>query len=85
MNKYLLPLALASCTPEYELECPTEVARLEEACDNTSVIGKNDNRELIEAINATKRCVGEDLRIICHNDGWSNFVTYEKRKTRATR
>ena len=81
--KYLLTLALASCTPGSE--CPTEVARLEEVCDSTSVVGKNDNKELIEAINATKQCIGEDLKIICHNDGWSNFVTYEKRKTRTTR
>lgn len=83
--KYLLTLALASCTPGYEEQCPVETQALEEACDSTSVVGKNDNRELIEAVNATKRCIGGNLRIICHDDGWSNFVTYEKRKTRTTR
>lgn len=85
MKEYFLPLALASCASEYEEQCPAETQALETACDNTSVVGKNDNRELIEAISATKQCIGEDLKIICHNDGWSNFVTYEKRKTRATR
>lgn len=77
--KYLLPLALASCTPEYEKQCPEETQALEDACDNASVIGEHPNTELHEAVERFKMCAGEAYKVICSDDGETKILTITRR------
>lgn len=76
----LLPLlALAACTPEYEEQCPTETHVLERACDDASVIGTHENKELYKAVDDLRSCIGYDVRILCSDDGDQKILTVERR------
>lgn len=76
--KYLLPfLAACSSVPE---ECEPQLEKVEQVCDSASVVGKNDNKDLYEAIDQFKLCAGDAYKVICHDDSWQNFLTVEERR-----
>lgn len=74
MNRYLLPLALASCTPEYEVKCPEETHALEDACDRADVRGTHENKELYDALGRFKMCTEQVYSVRCSDDGWQNIL-----------
>lgn len=76
--KYLLPL-LAACSPipgELAERCSEEIAAVDEACDNADVRGTNENKELYSAVDAAKDCIGDEVKVICSDDGWTHFTRW---------
>lgn len=83
----LLPtLALTACTkvtsnlPDTTAErCAPQIQQVIDACEGAkSVIGTNDNKELYSAVDAAKQCLGERVRIICHDTGFNRSVSVQQ-------
>lgn len=76
----LLPfLALAGCSEipaDLQEKCGDEIAMVETTCEEAQVIGEHENTDLYAAVNEARKCLGNNVHVVCSDDGWQHITKW---------